>query len=307
VDLDPGAVTPGRRARRLAALNRRVDTVLRETYRDLARVARGQLAGAGEVQSTFAGQHLQQLVAGVGIEIHPRRLGRQFFLAILAEDPIQGAVMRDWWARQRRGAQFAFRRELQLGLVQQEPLDALVRRIRGRAVGGGRYAGGVLETTTREATALVRTAVTQIATRAAFETYRAQDDLTDTYQFVATLDRRTTPICRSLDGKVFRYDDPTAPRPPLHFQCRSIIIPVINWQQLGLSAPPPGTRAAEGGPVPADTDYAGWLRRQSATVQDAILGPSRARLFRAGKVTLETLVRSDGRQVTLDELRRRLT
>jgi hypothetical protein len=30
-------------------------------------------------------------------------------------------------------------------------------------------------------------------------------------------------------------------------------------------------------------------------------------LFRAGKVTLEALVRSDGRQLTLDELRRRLT
>jgi len=82
--------------------------------------------------------------------------------------------------------------------------------------------------------------------------------------------------------------------------------PVIHWKKLGLTPPDEGTRAAAGGPVPAGTDYAGWLRQQSAALQDEILGPNRGRLFRAGTVTLEEMVRTDGRTVTLKELARRI-
>ncbi|MEW6282139.1 MAG: phage minor head protein, partial [Candidatus Eremiobacterota bacterium] len=54
-------------------------------------------------------------------------------------------------------------------------------------------------------------------------------------QFSAILDARTTDICRSRDGLVMRMDDPRLPAntPPLHFQCRSVLIPVdrIAWRR----------------------------------------------------------------------------
>lgn len=46
-----------------------------------------------------------------------------------------------------------------------------------------------------------------------------------------------------------------------------------------------------------------WLRRQSVTSQDDILGPTRAAMFRAGKLTPRDLLdASSGRPLTLDEL-----
>ncbi len=46
------------------------------------------------------------------------------------------------------------------------------------------------------------------------------------YRWVATNDRRTCPICKSLDGKVFRVDDPNAPLPvrDTHPNCRCTIV-----------------------------------------------------------------------------------
>ena len=48
------------------------------------------------------------------------------------------------------------------------------------------------------------------------------------FEFSAILDSRTTPVCQSLDGRVFRRDDPAVNelKPPRHFQCRSIFVPV---------------------------------------------------------------------------------
>jgi len=41
--------------------------------------------------------------------------------------------------------------------------------------------------------------------------------VTKKYRYLATLDSRTSAICRSLDGKEFKYGD--GPLPPVHFNC----------------------------------------------------------------------------------------
>jgi SPP1 gp7 family putative phage head morphogenesis protein len=53
-------------------------------------------------------------------------------------------------------------------------------------------------------------------------------------RFQAILDQRTTEVCRFLDGKVFRPDSPDLPGllPPRHFQCRSIITPIVAGMAL---------------------------------------------------------------------------
>ncbi len=56
----------------------------------------------------------------------------------------------------------------------------------------------------------------------------AESGLVKAMQYSAVLDRRTTPICRHLHGKVFRIEDGQLDRytPPNHFRCRSILLPV---------------------------------------------------------------------------------
>lgn len=46
--------------------------------------------------------------------------------------------------------------------------------------------------------------------------------------FCATLDSRTSEICRGYDGKIFDVDDSSKPTPPLHPFCRSCLINVPN-------------------------------------------------------------------------------
>lgn len=55
------------------------------------------------------------------------------------------------------------------------------------------------------------------------------------YMYSAILDDRTTPICRSLDGKIFSKDDKGALKlwPPNHYHCRSDVIPLFSDEIAG--------------------------------------------------------------------------
>jgi SPP1 gp7 family putative phage head morphogenesis protein len=51
-------------------------------------------------------------------------------------------------------------------------------------------------------------------------------------EYSAILDDRTTEFCRQLDGKVFEREDPDLLRvkPPNHYNCRSLIVPVTKFE-----------------------------------------------------------------------------
>ncbi len=274
---DPTAVSPGRRALRLESLAKKADALLTEAYADVARMSQANLGALGKVSVDLSAKSLSD---ASGIPVARLALPtREQLRAMIVTDPIQGAVMGDWWKMQRRDAKERFRIEIRAGLARGEGVQALAARIRGTPT-----RRGVISQ--RQAEALVRTAVNEIHNRAAMATY-ASTGLVSRYEYVATLDSRTTPICRSLDGKRFRLDDIKAPRPPQHWSCRSTTIPLLD-----------------GVPAPQRMTYGEWLAKQPASVQDDILGPARGRLFRSG-TTLDELVRSDGRLITLDELARR--
>jgi SPP1 gp7 family putative phage head morphogenesis protein len=64
---------------------------------------------------------------------------------------------------------------------------------------------------------LVRTSINQVANTASQQVYEANQDITKKYRYVATLDTRTSSICRALDGREFEYGK--GPMPPQHFNC----------------------------------------------------------------------------------------
>lgn len=157
--------------------------------------------------------------------------------------------------------------------------------------------------------ALVRTSINQVANAASQQVYEANQDVTKKYRYVATLDSRTSPICRSLDGKEYVYGK--GPTPPQHFNCRSTTVAVINYKALGFTPPPPGKRASMDGPVPTDMTYGKWLSEQSTAVKAEVLGKSKVAYF--DKLTKEygadgamaKFVNSDGSELTLEQLRDR--
>jgi len=164
-----------------------------------------------------------------------------------------------------------------------------------------------------QASTLARTITNFIATQAREAVYRQNEQLFDGYQWVATLDGRTSLICASRDGTIYpRGDDPIRnPKPPAHFSCRSTIIPMIK-EEFGVFKPvdvkrPSKSTNAQGDvvkkPIDASTNYEQWLRQQNQSFQQEVLGSTKARLFREGNLNLSRFVDQTGRNYTLDELR----
>lgn len=155
--------------------------------------------------------------------------------------------------------------------------------------------------TPAQAASLVRTSTNHIGNIARNATYEANDDVVDGWEFVATLDSRTSITCASLDGNKYKIGE--GPQLPLHWGERSVAAPTIN-PEYNLGSAIEGERASADGPVSAQTTYGGWLKRQSAEVQDEVLGVERAKLFRSGKLSIGKFTDDTGRIYTLEELKR---
>jgi len=308
--LDPASIESRTvRVLRINALMAEIETITSSSFRQMKGLVTDRLVDVGVQQGNWASEQLDlwfgaaltNLAARVYYE--PVVIGPDLIRSILENDPIQGLKLGEWFDGQQEGTVRKVRRQIQLGMAQNETIDEMIRRVRGRFAGKrGVYTGGVMETTTREAEAIVRTSVNFIANEAHFETYKANEDITEEYEYIATLDSRTTIICANLDGQVFRYDDPSAPRPPQHINCRSTIAPIIKWADLGVEPPAEGTRSSVDGQVRSSINYEQWLKDQAASVQEKVLGKTRARLFRDGKVDLRDMVRNDNTIILLDDL-----
>lgn len=82
-----------------------------------------------------------------------------------------------------------------------------------------------------------------VMTESAFFASAAQQDCfnaldVEKYEIVATLDRRTSPICRHLDGEVFEMSDRKVgvTAPPFHCRCRSCTAPYFEDDTGGKRA-----------------------------------------------------------------------
>jgi SPP1 gp7 family putative phage head morphogenesis protein len=98
---------------------------------------------------------------------------------------------------------------------------------------------------------LVRTNTFEALNEARFAEFTdpAVADFVEALEYAAVLDSSTTTICRGLHGKVYRADSSEwdSIRPPNHFNCRSVLVPVTTidgWD--GRESPPSTVEPAEG-------------------------------------------------------------
>ncbi len=256
--------------------------------------------------------------------------------SIVTARPFEGQVLREWTRSIRRSDINRIEQQIRIGVTQGEPAGTIARRVVGTARQRGR--NGVTEITRRNAEAITRTAVNSITNHAKREFYSLNSDIFEEELYVATLDSRTTPICQSLDGK--RYPVGEGPIPPLHFNCRSLRVALIDGQAIGnrpmrqftqrqllreytsSNSLKSATRRADlprghkgrfdefsrtrvrelTGRVDAKVTYGQWLTRQSREFQDDVLGRTRGRLFRRGELSLDKFVNRRGDQISLEEL-----
>ena len=107
--------------------------------------------------------------------------------------------------------------ELTRGLIRGEPYGKIAQRIAGR-MGVARSA----------AARLVETEAAFFSSRGQLDAFR--DLGVEQYEFVATLDSRTSETCREMDGKVLPLSEfkPGITAPPLHCHCRSTTCPYFD-------------------------------------------------------------------------------
>ena len=177
--------------------------------------------------------------------------------------------------------------------------------------------GAATKSANNQVMTIVRTTVNQVTNTASQAVYKANPDVTEEYRYVATLDSRTSPVCRDLDSQVFKYNQ--GPVPPQHFGCRSTTVAVVNYKKWGFTPPPAGKRASVGGAVPANTTYGKWLYGERAKgskfkpgkEQIAALGEQKAKYFNrlsnkyGPDQALKKLIREDNTEVSLAQLQKR--
>lgn len=159
--------------------------------------------------------------------------------------------------------------------------------------------GLVSNRTKAQAEAVVRTAANQVGSMARAELYKANKDVLKGEEYSAVLDGRTTITCMGLDGHIYPVGE--GPMPPMHYNCRSVRVPVVDdaFKALREGA----TRASMNGPVAATRTYNSWLKDQGKGFQDEVLGPERAKLFRSGALHLDKFTDDSGKVYSLNQLR----
>jgi len=162
---------------------------------------------------------------------------------------------------------------------------------------------------------LSRTAITETSSNVSSATYKLNEDVIDGYQYVATLDSRTSMICGRLDGKVFRLDDSRGVRPPQHFNCRSTTVPIVkSYEDLNntnssriskrkLQRISKSKRASFNGQVASETNFEKFLSQQDDNFKLTVLGNKRrVEIYNTGKLKFTQFSTREGQLVSVSRL-----
>ena len=260
--------------------------------------------------AVYEASYVSQLMTGAAASVSGEQLYKKAKATPLAGGQLINEMFGFVLDKARKQVEYAIRDGINQGQTNQE----IITRIRGKRTKIGNqyaYVGGIWDATKVEIERTVRTARSHVANVAYDDTWKA---LGFTHvKFVSTLDGRTSKICMSHSDDVYPIDS-AHPRPPLHYNCRSVLIGVDADGKLSGKRPfvsdsrpvrdiPKTEREGKIGQVSANTTFKEWFNRQDKEFQREWLGEKRFKLFTKGGYSLEKFTDPIGRQYTLNELR----
>lgn len=235
------------RIQRLQELQTQIDLVMQQVYKQEQAITTAhyiQLAEKAYNQSIFDVQ---------------QRTGFGFSFSHIDQKQVDKVLKSKW-----SGMNYSERVWRNTRAVAQEVKEALlVNLITGRTeretaeMLTKKFAGG-----SSKARRLIRTESCYLSNQLEMESYKECG--IDKYQYLATLDLRTSEICRELDGKVFLVKDqqPGKNCPPMHPWCRSTTIAIIGEKMLeGMKRRARDSVTGKTYLVPASMNYREWYAK----------------------------------------------
>ena len=161
---------------------------------------------------------------------------------------------------------------------------------------------------------LTRTAITSTQSAALRNVAARNKGIVSGFMFTAILDARTSPICSYHNGKIYEVDDQRFV-PPLHWNCRSSMVPVIKSKDQLLETDDARLKKRIvsnmdpqqlNGLPPVTLSFGEWLKRQTMEIQAKMLGSEdAANMFRQGKLKASEFITPKGKALTIQALRNR--
>nr|WP_314626811.1 hypothetical protein [uncultured Janthinobacterium sp.] len=173
---------------------------------------------------------------------------------------------------------------------------------------------GILKASAANARALVHSSVQAVANAARLASFQQNADLIECLVWLSTLDSHTCLLCAMRDLHEYSLHDQEpinhthewAGGPgAIHFSCRCVLSTrTKSFKDLGIELDEPGdsTRPSDGGPVSSKMNFKDFLSSKDKAWRAEYLGPGRAEMYEAGKITLNDLMNLKGRKLTLEEL-----
>lgn len=266
---------------------------------------------SSSIAELVAGRSARDLNDLFGLDLFNPTLSANQLKRILDDRAILGGqTLADYWNRQPGHITDAYSQVLRTGLITGASKGQMVAEIKQSAKLA--QIKGSIRT-------MVRTSVMEVANAAREDMYRQNADLVKGIQWLSTLDLRTSPICRALDGLAWTLEyvpighSMPYPGSTAHPNCRSTQIPLLrSFEELAgknkkLAAKldasmSSGTRASMDGQVASDIRYDDWLKSQDADRAREILGPTRYAAWKAGQLSLRDMVDQSDRALTVAEL-----
>jgi SPP1 gp7 family putative phage head morphogenesis protein len=286
-------------------LREAIDQELQRTHRDTFNVSSSSLMDLVSDQVSYAYQNLESTLGQIWrAERPPKRVSEDI---VLQKPLIENRTLAQGWAGVSSSEKKRIESVIRKGIAEGRTLNEIAVDVRK---------GNVHSITRFQSRALVTTAITSVTAQADHEVYKANEKALEGWQYVATLDARTTLLCSHRDGHIYPISD-TAHLPPAHFHCRSTTVPVTKgWSALGELEGVAQVRRANikklsdkeiafyDGQTPMRETYNDWLKRQPEDVQIRHLGDyQKVELFRSGDLTVDQFTNPEGNSLGIRELR----
>lgn len=235
------------RIQRLEALQEQIDLIMQNIYQQEKKISTRHYTGLAEKAYYHSVYNIQ------------KRVGLGFYFAHVDQKQVDKAVNSQWSGQNYSTRIWRNTKKLAEDLKEELMVDLITGRTEREAADilAKKFAQGA-----SNARRLIRTESCFLSNQLEMQSYKECG--IEKFRYLATLDLRTSEICRGLDGKVFLVSEAQQGKncPPMHPWCRSTTVAVVSeeaFQRMQRRARDPVTGKTY--LVPASMNYQEWYAK----------------------------------------------